>query len=387
MATTVYKRKSKITGAISFAAQARIDFRYPPGSKNSRPTNVKPVYTTELKTFRVTTDVKTARAEAEEWAKVKEQELIAQAKQGVKPEQKALTVGSLIDDYLQDPKIKQLKGYDQIDRLLGWWLAEFSPMLVLDFDDDTMRAGRNKLTLEVRKPGHKNKVATKKREPGTVNRYVSAMRACWNWGRRAKKIPKDRTWAEDLMLTEPQGRIRFLDDAERVALLKAAEANPVTHTAILVSIACGMRQDELLKLQWKDIDFDKSRVTMHETKNGTRRTVHVPSSALAALQALKKAKVVSAKTVFLNSEGAPLTSSVLIKRFKKLLTKAGIKNFKWHDLRHTCASYLAQNGASLLEIGSVLGHKSPGITMRYAHLVSGAQVTGHAALDKMLGAK
>lgn len=370
MATTVYRRKSKITGAVSFVAQVR----------------VKP-YAVQQETFRVVTEPKAAKVAAAHWAAAKEKELQELAAKGISKELTATTVGGLIGKYLDAPETKQLKGYDQIERLVNWWLAEYNDTKLLDFDDDAMRAGRDKLTREVKKPGHKNKEASKKREPGTVNRYVSAMRACWNWGIKSKKIPKDRTWAAELMLNEPKGRVRFLDDAERVALLKAAESNPVTHTAILVSIACGMRQDELLKLQWKDIDFDKGRVSMHETKNGTRRTVHVPSSALAALQALKKAKIVSTKTVFLNAEGGPLTSSVLIKGFKKLLTTAGIKNFKWHDLRHTCASYLAQGGASLLEIGTVLGHKSPGITMRYAHMVQGAKVTGHDKLDKLLGAK
>jgi integrase len=275
---------------------------------------VKP-YAVHQETFRVTSVPKAAKLQATNWAKAKEKELQELASKGISKELTATTVGGLINKYLEAPETKQLKGYDQIERLVGWWLAEYNDTKLLDFDDDRMRAGRDKLTREVKTPGHKNKAASKKREPGTVNRYVSAMRAAWNWGIKTKKIPKDRTWAAELMLTEPKGRVRFLDDAERAALMKAAESKPVTHTAILVSIACGMRQDELLKLQWKDIDFDKARVTMHETKNGTRRTVHVPSSALAALQALKKAKVVSAKTVFLNSEGKPLTSSVLIKRF------------------------------------------------------------------------
>ena len=81
----------------------------------------------------------------------------------------------------------------------------------------------------------------------------------------------------------------------------------------------------------------------------------------------------------------PLSSSVLIKRFRKVCDKVGIKNFRWHDVRHTTASYLAQNGASLVEIGSVLGHQSPSVTAPYTHFVADRPVTAHAALDKMLG--
>ena len=67
--------------------------------------------------------------------------------------------------------------------------------------------------------------------------------------------------------------------------------------------------------------------------------------------------------------------------------EAGIVDFHWHDLRHTCASYLAQNGATLLEIADVLGHKTMQMVKRYAHLVQGAPVKGHAALDEMLKGK
>jgi site-specific recombinase XerD len=61
-----------------------------------------------------------------------------------------------------------------------------------------------------------------------------------------------------------------------------------------------------------------------------------------------------------------------------------LRDFRWHDLRHSCASFLAQQGATLLEIASVLGHRSTVVTRRYAHLVQGAPVTGHAALNEKL---
>ena len=67
-----------------------------------------------------------------------------------------------------------------------------------------------------------------------------------------------------------------------------------------------------------------------------------------------------------------------------MTAKLGLKAWPKDILRHTCASYLAQNGANLLEIGSVLGHKSPSVTQRYAHLIEGAPVTGHTKLDDKL---
>jgi integrase len=97
--------------------------------------------------------------------------------------------------------------------------------------------------------------------------------------------------------------------------------------------------------------------------------------------------VVSAVHPFVNAAGKPLKKSWLEVRWRKVRDAAGLEDFHWHDLRHSCASFLAQKGASLLEIGSVLGHKSPSMTMRYAHLVQGAPVRGHAELDALLRGK
>jgi site-specific recombinase XerD len=88
--------------------------------------------------------------------------------------------------------------------------------------------------------------------------------------------------------------------------------------------------------------------------------------------------------VFITDEGEPASKDWVSCRWKIIRANAGLKNFRWHDLRHSCASLLAQNGATLLEIGSVLGHKSPSATKRYAHLVEGAPVTGHTKLDEKL---
>jgi integrase len=62
----------------------------------------------------------------------------------------------------------------------------------------------------------------------------------------------------------------------------------------------------------------------------------------------------------------------------------GLRNFRWHDFRHSCASFLAQNGASLLEIGHMLGHRTKATTLRYAHLVDAKPITGHAGLEAKL---
>ena len=179
--------------------------------------------------------------------------------------------------------------------------------------------------------------------------------------------------------------MRYLNNAEVARLLKEVEPDTVMRAAIMVSIGCGVRQGELLRLKWEDLNLAKQSLTVHLSKTGRRRSVHIPANAVEALRALKKLPIVSPVHVFLNHDGKPLKKSLLEMRWRPLRTRAKLLDFRWHDLRHTTASLLAQNGATLLEIGSVLGHSTPAMSQRYAHLVSGAAVTGAAKLNELLG--
>jgi integrase len=156
------------------------------------------------------------------------------------------------------------------------------------------------------------------------------------------------------------------------------------YAAVVVSLATGLRQGELLRLEWKDVDFDKGTVTVLISKNTKRRIVHLPAPAVEALKKLRRDGVVGPKLIFVRPDGSPADKSFLTFHWLKVRTAAGLVDFRWHDLRHSCASFLAQNGASLVEIGSVLGHSSPSITAKYAHLVAGRPVTGADKLAEKL---
>jgi integrase len=345
------------------------------------------------KTFHVTTTETAAKKAAIAWAKDEKKRLLAEREKGqsaVREDISRLTVGKLINSYLEDPEVVALKTFKDVDRMLAWWLKEHVSTRVLDFNVPTIRAARDKLRGE-------------KTAAGTVNRYVSAMRACWHWGLNTGFIPQDRAWPRKLLLTEPPGRTKFLTDEQLASLLKAADGSPMMRAAILLSVGTGLRQGELLGLRWPDIDLDSGTLVLMETKNQTPRSVHLPASVVTALRALKDGgsggKVVSIKAatgpVFLIDgrkpkknqpmQKRPLKVSTLQKRWNSIFKAAGLVGWHWHDLRHSCASFLARRGASLLEIGSVLGHKSPSMTYRYSHLVQGKAVTGHTELDALLG--
>lgn len=325
-----------------------------------------------IKGFKPVTRSFETRAAAKAWATKHEAELREQRKRvTARPDISSLTVASLVKEYLADPEVQALRTHDSYERQLGWWVDHYGTERMESFGVFQQREARAKLM-----PGRAN---------ATVDRYLSAMRGAFNWGKSAGLILDNRSWPTGLMLTEPKGRTRFLDDRELKAVLDAAQAHSAAmHAAIIVSIATGLRQGELLRLTWKDIDLDKKHLRVLQSKNDEARVVHVPDFAVEALRALKRADVVSPRYVFLAENGKPLTQNLLGHRWKVIRKAAGLQDFRWHDLRHSCASYLAQNGATLLEIGSVLGHKSPSVTMRYAHLLAGAAVKGHSELDEKL---
>jgi integrase len=313
------------------------------------------------------------RAEALAWREKLKTELSKhQETGGVREDVATLTIAELAKEYLADPETQAQRAFQDRKNCVTWWVNHYGGERVRQFNVLKIRTARDKL-----KPG---------RQPATINRYLASMRACWNWGIASGLVQAESQWPKRLMLSEPKGRTRFLTDDEIARVLKAsADQGPVMYAAVLVSIACGMRKGELLRLRWGDVDFDAQTLRILVTKNGESRGVHLPPSAANALRALRESKVVALDgSVFMSDEGEPIGQGWIEYRWRSVTKEAGLRDFRWHDLRHSCASILAQNGASLPEIGSVLGHQSAAATFRYSHLVAGKVVKGHAALDAKL---
>ena len=169
-------------------------------------------------------------------------------------------------------------------------------------------------------------------------------------------------------LKEPRGRVRFLSDEERQRLLNASitSKNKSLYTIVVLALATGGRQQELLSLRWPDVDLIRGTLTFHQTKNGERRRVPRTGRALDLLRQHARVRYLESDLVF------PSYTNIKRRRVRdawnNAVRRAGIADFHFHDLRHTFASYLAMNGASLLEIAEVLGHKTLAMVKRYAHL-------------------
>jgi integrase len=314
-------------------------------------------------------------AEADAWAVAQVADLKKGKRDNARRDIAQLTVSDLNAAYLADPDVKEQKSYADTERLLAWWNNKFGAVKLVDFGALVLREEARPLLMR----GRGN---------ATVNRHMSVQRSSWNWGRDAGYVLSERAWPRRLMLKEPRGIVRYLSDAELARLLKEAESDPMVRVAIIVSLATGLRQGELLNLRWKDIDLAGGMATVRETKNDEIKVAHLLPEAVEALESLKKLPVVSLNFPFVIRSGKALKKSLLETRWRKIRDAAKLESrFRWHDLRHTAASYLVQNGASLLEIQEVLGHKTAGMSAKYAHLRKGAAVTGHAKLGEKLRGK
>ncbi len=156
----------------------------------------------------------------------------------------------------------------------------------------------------------------------------------------------------------PPARVRYLTDEEAKRLLSNCH-NKELKLLIKMALMTGMRKMEMLNLTWQDIDFNAKLIHIEESKNGERRSVPINDSLMKGLKVLEEKN--SNEKIFKDVKS-------LRYQFKKLLKASEIKNFHFHDLRHTFASWLAMKGVSLYTIKELLGHKSILMTQRYAHL-------------------
>ena len=168
--------------------------------------------------------------------------------------------------------------------------------------------------------------------------------------------------------TEPRGRVRYLNEVEREKLLKACQesSNPFLYTIVVLAISTGMRHGEILGLTWDDVDLTRRRIILNKTKNDERRAVPIVGAAFDLLKSLSKVRRLDSRLLF--PGGNPAKPIEIRVPWLAALEKAGIRDFRFHDLRHTAASYLAMNGATLAEIAEILGHKTFQMVKRYAHL-------------------
>jgi integrase len=180
---------------------------------------------------------------------------------------------------------------------------------------------------------------------------------------------------------KPKGRERFLSRDEITRLLEAcdASANPYLGAMVRIAINTGMRRGELLTLRWEQVNLSTSTITLYRTKSGEPRAVPINAAVYDALVALVPAQARRQGPVFPREDGG--TWRDVRRPFLAALESAGIDGFRWHDLRHTCASWLVMQGRTLRDVQEMLGHGDLRMSMKYAHLSAAHKRAAVDALD------
>lgn len=317
------------------------------------------------------------KTDAVRWAKQTEGAIL-DGRHFATTEAKRHTLGDLIDRYVREvlPTKKAKTQKYQIGQL-AWWkdkigdhsLSDCSPALIAECRESL---GREPL---------KGKGA-KHRSPATINRYLAVISHAftvavkeWGWvdSNPLLKVTKPK---------EPRGRVRYLSVSERESLLDACEksSNSDLVLAVVMAISTGARQAEMMGLHWNKIDLSRGSALLEETKNGERRVIPLTGRTLKLLRERAKVRRIDSTLVFPGKN--PNKPVSLRAPWEAALREAGIRDFRWHDLRHTAASYLAMNGASLNEIAEILGHKTLNMVQRYAHLSEEHTASVVASMNK-----
>lgn len=242
---------------------------------------------------------------------------------------------------------------------------------------DTLKVHLPALAKDISKRSVAEYIETRAAEvkAGTVAKEMSVLKHCLRlaveWGELNQNA------AAGARLPQlPPGRTRYLTPGELKAALEIA---PEWLRAPMAFAACtGVRRGELLSLRWLDVDTKNKRLYLRETKNGNLRILPIPEFALTVLASLPEGG--PSDPVFAGVDPAFL--SVYCKRvFKKI----GAPDASFHTLRHTAASWLVMQGVDLYAVGQILGHKTPRMTQRYAHLSPDYMAGAVNKLDGILG--
>lgn len=213
--------------------------------------------------------------------------------------------------------------------------------------------------------------------PGTTNRYMALVRAIlrkacfdWEWIDRVPKVGQ---------LRDKGGRIRSLTHDEFTKLL--AQLPEHLRDMAVFSVATGLRQSNVTRLQWKQVSIERRHlwVSADQHKNGKAHSVPLNE---AALQVLEKRKGDHQTHVF-TYEGNPIVQ-VNTKAWRNALVRAGIEDFRWHDLRHTFATWHREAGTPTHELQRLGGWKTLEMVERYAHVAPEGLQVAASRLDNVL---
>lgn len=303
------------------------------------------------------------KQEAEDWR----QETERQIKEGqfkFNRHKAKHTFHELIQRYISDGVLEHLRAKRDAIRHMNYWTERLSKYALTYITHDLLSKERQVLISSPTSRGTK-------RSPATVNRYIAALSSCMTYAYKHLRWIDENPCLNLIKLKEAKGRDRILseDEAERIMTSCRESQNPYLYCIVLMAITTGMRMGEILGLRWNEIDFKNQLAHLRETKNGRPRSVPLVDEVLNELNRLYEVRNLHKEHVFASKTAFGKID--INKAWRSVLKRSSIKNFRFHDLRHTFATLAARQGASNLELASATGHRTLNMLQRYTHLEAG----------------
>ena len=288
------------------------------------------------------------------------------------------TLAEAIDRYIVEELPRKPGNARNVRQHLEWFRKELGDYALSSIRPSLINEMKTKLANGLTQKNQK-------RSPTTIRRYLASFSHLftitikdWEW---TNENPLDK-------VSKPApnpGRQRYLskDEIKRVFHEAKKSRNPILFPIIALAIATGMRRGEIFNLRYKNLDIENGEIILEKTKNGDPRFIpFLGKTKHAVIQILDL--LAQPEDLVFPSPNDSLQPYDIETAWQASINRAGIKDCRFHDLRHTTASILAENGWSLFEIGVLLGHRSTQTTKRYSHLAKDRVKKMGVAIDEII---
>lgn len=313
-----------------------------------------------IKGYPVVTGTFDKKAKANDWIQKTEQK-IKDGKYQSEENSKNYTVNDIIERYVKTVLIHKKSIQADWEGQLKWWNKQIGEYTLNKITPALLSEVRDTLIKEDGGRG-------KPRSNSTINRYMTTLQCVFSTAMNEWELLEINPFLRVKKLPEPKGRVRSLSPSEKNRLFEECKkaSNPYLYPAVIVALSTGARKMEVLSLKWDDVDLANERAILHDTKNGERRSINLMGFVNDLIRELHDNKRTNDTYVFPSMDGKKPFD--ITRSWKKAIKDAEINDFRFHDLRHTTASYLAEQGKSSVQIAEILGHKTLQMVKRYSHI-------------------
>jgi len=300
-------------------------------------------------------------SQAKKWAKEIEVAMENGSFSEVKKNSSLKYVSDLILYFKENVAPSRYKNHaSKYNCMFDWWIDKIGHIKLEELSASDLANCKQLLLSEKCNTG-------KQRKPNTINKYLMCISTILTFAVDELEVINFNPKSKVKCVPKPEGRKRFLTLEELSMFLNACKQDSdIAYLFVLISLGTGGRYSEVQTLKVENIDFENQRVYYINTKNHTSRGVYLEQKVFDFLKKYLKENNITTGYIFSGKRKDSL--AFLRGKVYKIIKQIGLKDFTVHDMRHTFASYAAMNGASLLDISELLGHKSLTMSKRYSHL-------------------